>query len=203
MATLRATQKALTRQLLMNAGLELFQTRGYGSTTIDEIATRAGTTRVTFYAHFASRSALMKALINEKLNEEVHRTRSADRSTAPELVEVVREGSESKMADWIRTTSARWPTVQPILRVARDAAVVDPELSTLVDTWLEEAISDVAEGLEQAGRFDPGGRRYRASLAVALFDYTALHWPTPAWTLDREAMVQTLAQSWAKLLGPE
>jgi hypothetical protein len=33
--------------------------------------------------------------------------------------------------------------VQSIFRVAREAAVVDPELSTLVDGWLEEAIADI------------------------------------------------------------
>lgn len=202
MATLRTTQKALTRQLLLVAALELFEARGYGPTTVDEIATKAGTTRVTFYAHFSSRSDLMRALINEKLNEEVDRTRSTERgSTAPELVEVIREGSESKIADWIRTRSARWPTVQSIFRVAREAAVVDPELSTLVDGWLEEAIADVTEGLEQAGRFDPASRHYRAALAVAQLDYTALHWRPRARKLEREQMVEILAHSWMSLLA--
>lgn len=203
MATLRATQKALTRRLLLDAALDLFQTGGYGSTTVDEIATKAGTTRVTFYAHFSSRSDLMKALINEKLNMELERTRIPDRgSTAPQLVEVVRDGSEEGIANWIRTTSTHWPTVEPILRVAREAAVVDPELSTLVEVWLEEAISDVAEGLDQADRFEPETRRYRAALAMAQFDYTAQHWPAPAWKLEHEQMVEVLAHSWVTLLGP-
>lgn len=200
MANLRATQKALTRQLLLDAALELFQASGYNTTTIDEIATRAGTTRVTFYAHFASRSDLMRALINEKLNFELERIRVNGGSTAPELVEVVREGSQERFAEWIRTTSRHWPTVEPILRVAREATVVDPDLPTLIEDWLSEAIGDIAEGLEQAKRFQPETRQYRAALAMALFDYTAQHWPAPDWTLAHEEMVQILAQSWGTLL---
>ncbi|MFF1384256.1 TetR/AcrR family transcriptional regulator [Arthrobacter sp. NPDC058288] len=34
--------------------------KGYAATTIDEIAAAAGTTRVTFYAYYPSRSDLMK-----------------------------------------------------------------------------------------------------------------------------------------------
>ena len=48
----------------------------------------------------------------------------------PEVVGVLRAGEHR-------------PTVQSIFRVAREAAVVDPELSTLVDGWLEEAIADI------------------------------------------------------------
>ncbi|MFI6560745.1 TetR/AcrR family transcriptional regulator [Streptomyces sp. NPDC050534] len=47
--------------------LELFRTKGYAATKVDDIATAAGATRVTFYAsfHFPSRADLMKALIDE------------------------------------------------------------------------------------------------------------------------------------------
>lgn len=203
MATLRSSQKALTRQLLMDAALELFQARGYSPTTIDEIARKAGTTRVTFYAHFASRSDIMRALINEKLNVETERTTTTSdhRSTAPQLVEVVRDGGEARMAEWIASISTHWPRVEPILRVAREAAVVDPELSTLVDTWLDEAIADIFEGLQQADRFDPVTRRYRATLAMAQFDYTARHWHSQSWGLEHHQMIEILARSWAVLLG--
>lgn len=50
MVSLREAQKQMTRRLLLDAGLELFTTKGYAATTVDDIATAAGTTRVTFYA---------------------------------------------------------------------------------------------------------------------------------------------------------
>src|SRR5579864_7723374 len=180
MATLRQTQKAMTRRLLLEAALELFQKQGYAATSIDDIASNAGTTRPTFYAHFPSRSDLMRALIDEKLNEALERVRSSDhRSTELELVAVARDGTREAIGHWIRRTATRWPKVRPILRAAREAAAVDRELTSLVDVWMEEAIADIAEGLAQAGRFDPGTRHYRGVLAMAQLDYTAQHWPEP------------------------
>lgn len=202
MATLRAAQKAMTRKLLLESALALFLEQGYAATTVEEIAKQAGTTRVTFYAHFVSMSELMRTLIDENLNAELERTASTTHgSTARELVAVVRDGSADRIGPWLAETSEHWPVVVPILRAAREAAVVDPELSTLVDRWIEEAVGDIAEGLEQAGRFEPHTRHYRGVLAMAQFDYTALHWPAPAWGIEREQMLETLTSSWVALLG--
>jgi AcrR family transcriptional regulator len=202
MATLRAAQKAMTRDLLLEAALGLFVEQGYANTTVDEIATKAGTTRVTFYAHFPSRSELMRALIDERLNQELARTRSNSHgSTARDLVEVVRDGTRERIGGWLSETSTHWPVVEPILRAAREAAVIDRELSTLVDRWLEEAIGDIAEGLEEAGRFEPSSRHYRGVLAMTQFDFTAAHWPAPEWGIEREQMLALLADSWTSLLG--
>ena len=202
MATLRAAQKAMTRELLLEAALALFVEQGYANTTVDEIATKAGTTRVTFYAHFASRSELMRALIDERLNQELARTSSTSHgSTARELVDVVRDGTRERIGEWLAETSRHWPVVEPILRAAREAAVIDRELSTLVDQWLAEAIADIAEGLGEAGRFDPDSRHYRGVLAMTQFDFTAAHWPAPEWGIDRDKMLALLTESWTDLLG--
>ena len=201
MATLRAAQKAMTRKLLLETALSLFVEQGYAATTVDQIANKAGTTRVTFYAHFASRSELMRTLIDEYLNAELARTTSGSHgSTAQELVDVVRGGSPERIGRWIAETSEHWPVVEPILRAAREAAVIDPDLSNLVDRWMEEAISDIAEGLELAGRFEPQTRHFRGALAMAQFDYVALHWPVPAWRIDKEQMLEILTSSWVALL---
>lgn len=201
MATLRAAQKARTRQLLLDTALTLFIEQGYAATTIDQIAQKAGTTRVTFYAHFPSRSELMRTVIDESLNAELARTISSSHgSTAQELVDVVREGSAVRIGRWIAETSEHWPVVEPILKAAREAAVIDTDLSNLVDRWMEEAISDIAEGLELAGRFEAHTRHYRGVLAMAQFDYTAQHWPAPAWEIEKAPMLEILTRSWVALL---
>jgi hypothetical protein len=48
---LRAAQKRMTRELLLAQALELFESKGYAATTVDDIAAAAGTTRQTFYLH--------------------------------------------------------------------------------------------------------------------------------------------------------
>ena len=202
MSNLRAAQRAMTRQLLMTTALELFENKGYATTTVDDIATAAGTTRATFYAYFPSRSELMKALIDERLNEELQRSRSAERgSTAQGLIAAVKEGTREAISAWMRQTAGPWPAIRPILRIGRDAAAVDPELGQLVDRWLEEAISDVEDALQQADRFQPHQRHFRGVLAMAELDFVAQHWEDADWHLTRDQMLDELTDSWVRLLG--
>jgi hypothetical protein len=93
-------------------------------------------------------------------------SRSTERgSTAQGLIAAVRVGTREAIGGWMRQTVERWPAIRPIIRIGRDAAVVDPELGHLVDRWLEEAISDVEDALRQAGRFQPHQRHLRGVLA--------------------------------------
>lgn len=201
MASLREAQKQMTRRLLLDAGLELFKTKGYGATTIDDIATAAGTTRVTFYAYFPSRGALMKAIIDEPLNEALERVRSPEHgSTAQDLVATVADGTREAIEAWLRRVSESWPIIHPIIRIARDAAAVEPELANLIERWLEEPISDIEDGLTKAGRLEPYQRHFRGVLAMAELDYVAQNWSNSDWKLTREQMLDELATSWTRLL---
>jgi len=201
MANLRAAQKEMTRRLLLESALDLFESNGYAATTIDEIASKAGTTRVTFYAYFPSKSDLMRALIAEYLNESLQRMHSPEGgSTAPDLVEAVTAGTREQLDSWIHAVAERWPTVRPLLRIGRDAAAVDPELRDLVDAWMEEAIDDIVTGLNHADRFPAESRRFRGVLAMGQLDYVAQHWTGHNWGIGREPMLALLADSWAGLL---
>ena len=202
MANLRAAQKQLTRRLLLDSGLELFKTKGYAATTIDDIAKAAGTTRVTFYAYFPSRADLMKAVIDEPLNELLDRVRSAEHgSTALDLVTTVADGSQAAISAWLHRVADTWPLIHPIIRIARDAAAVEPDLSNLIERWLEEPISDIEDGLTKAGRLEAHQRHFRGVLAMAQLDYVAQNWETSDWKLTREQMLEELATSWTGLLN--
>lgn len=201
MAGLREAQKKMTRRLILSTALQLFEEKGYAATTVDDIATAAGTTRVTFYAHFPSRSDLVRALI-EELNETLGRSDSPTHgSTAPALVEVVADGSPAALTGWLEATARDWDTVRPYTRAASEAAVVDPELRGVVDAWLDEATADVREGLDRADRFDPGSRRLRGVLAISQLDHLARNWKPGRWDCDRDQVVALLAESWHALLG--
>ncbi|MBX6387825.1 MAG: TetR/AcrR family transcriptional regulator [Frankia sp.] len=202
MAKLREAQKQLTRRLLLESGLELFKTKGYAATTVDDIATAAGTTRVTFYAYFPSRADLMKALIDEQLNAVLQRSRSAEHgSTAQDLVDTVADGSREAIESWLRRAVESWPVIRPIIRIGREAAVVDPVLTNLVERWMEEAVSDIEDGLAKAKRFEPYQRHFRGVLAMAQLDFVAQNWGNADWKIDQDQMIAELAASWAQLLG--
>ncbi|MEV6161878.1 helix-turn-helix domain-containing protein [Streptomyces sp. NPDC052052] len=199
---LRAAQKESTRRLFLTTALRLFTEKGYAATTIDDIVEAAGTARVTFYAHFPSRSDLMRTLVDE-LNS--FRFDPADtpgeRSHRRSLITVVSEGDAEAMAGWLRMIASRWDDIGPYLKAAHDAAIVDSELGTAVGVWLDEGRSDVVEGLGLAGRFDAATRRARADLALALLDHVARNWTDARWDTDREHALQVLIETWVSLLG--
>ncbi|MDQ0578952.1 TetR/AcrR family transcriptional regulator [Streptomyces rishiriensis] len=201
MAGLRAAQKEMTRRLLLSTALELFEARGYAGTTVDDIAKAAGTTRVTFYAYFPSRAALMRALVAE-LDELLERGSPAEPGPAsPALVAVVRAGRRTGFEAWLRDTSRRWPRIRPYVLAAHEAAVVEPELRELVDRWFDEVVSAVEAGLAQAGRFDPDSRRLRGFLALTQLDQLARRWMRHGWETDPATALGLLADSWEFLLG--
>ncbi|GHG32510.1 TetR family transcriptional regulator [Streptomyces zaomyceticus] len=53
--TRAAAQRLKMRRELANAAMELFATKGYEATTVDEIAATAGVARRTFFRHFRSK----------------------------------------------------------------------------------------------------------------------------------------------------
>lgn len=203
MANLRVLQKEQTRQRLLDTALELFEAKGYAATTIDDIAAAAGTTRVTFYAHFPSRRAIMADLIDQ-LDVILERHESeARRSTAAALIEVVREGTPEAIGSWVRTQASRWPVIRPYITAATVAAAVEPEIRELVSAWFEEVVGDIKDGLDQAERFDPASRYFRGVLAFEMLDRANLHWISKQWDLETDPALDVLVEGWVKLLGSD
>lgn len=202
MANLRAAQKAMTRTLLLDAGLSLFGDKGYAAVTVDDIATAAGTTRVTFYAHFPSKVELMKALVTERLNVELGRVPSADHgSTARELVDVVADGTPEGLREWLQSVAQRWEAIRPYTTTAFQAAAVDPEIQELLDEWTDEVVGDIEEGLNRADRFLPASRHLRGIIAFTELDQVARTWTDGRWGLDLDQVLDVLTESWFGILG--
>ncbi|MFI1462197.1 TetR/AcrR family transcriptional regulator [Nocardia carnea] len=202
MARLREAQKEMTRKLLLDAGVELFVSKGYTATKVDEIASAAGTTRVTFYAYFPSKVDLMKALIAERLNAALNRIPSAEHGTTErELVAVVEDGSRERIRAWLAASAQRWETIRPYTTTAFEAAAVDPEIRELFDAWLNEAIGDIEDGLNRADRFPAGTRRFRSVLAITELDHVARNWTSGQWGVEYAEMLDVLTESWFGSIG--
>lgn len=201
MANLRAAQRAMTRQLLLDAAMDRFVASGYAATTIDEIASAAGTTRVTFYAYFPSKSEVLKALIAERLDDELVQLRSPQSGALGGLADAVAAGTREQLGAWIRQAVARWPAVRPIVTIARAAQAVDPDLTHIVDAWTDETIEDVSAGLDKADRFDADSRRVRGALAVGQLDYLFQRWADGLWGVEHDRLCELVTESWVMLLG--
>ena len=203
MPSLREAQKQLTRDTIVERALELFTKKGYAATTIDEIAASAGTTRVTFYAYYPTRADLMRDFM-ARVNAVLERADGpGSGSTAPDLVQVVRDGKLAGILSWLESRAALWPVFRPYLDVLDEAAAVDPEVRTMVERWHEEVITDMVRGMQLAGRFAAETRHIRGTLAFTQLDYVATLWTRRKMEPNREHALEVLADSWFHLLCDE
>ena len=203
MSSLREAQKQLTRDVIVERALQLFTEKGYAATTIDEIAAAAGTTRVTFYAYYPTRSDLMRDFM-ARVNAVLDRAAGPERgSTAAELVDVVRAGELADILAWLESRAALWPVFRPYLDVLEEAAAIDREVRALVEGWHEEVISDLVRGMELAGRFPEETHHIRGTLAFTSLDYVATLWTRRKFEPNREHALEVLADNWYHLLCDE
>ena len=203
MSSLREAQKQLTRDTIIDRALEIFTEKGYAATTIDEIAVAAGTTRATFYAHYPSRSDLMRDFM-ARVNAVLERADGPDRATtAADLVDVVRAGELAGIMAWLESRAVLWPVFRPYLDVLDEAAAVDRDVRALVRGWHEEVIADIVQGMQQAGRFAEETHHIRGTLAFTQLDYVATLWTRRKLEPHREHALEVLADSWYHLLCDE
>ena len=113
--SLRAAQKQMTRELFLTKALELFETKGYAATTIDDIATAAGSNRTTFYLHFSSKAEVVSALLMK-----VDAILTADDD--PPLTAVVASGSRDLIRTWLDRKFTQWDVIKPYLLTSYQAA---------------------------------------------------------------------------------
>ena len=191
--SLREAQKRMTRDLLLREGLGLFESKGYAATTIDDIAAAAGTTRQTFYQHYASKAALMKELITA-----VDQLLIAQDD--PRLSVVVESGDRDRIHAWLGRKIDQWPEIKPYIQAAHEAAAQDAEIQEAIDVWFESAIGDIHTGLDKADRFAPSSRRVRGTLAFGQLEFASRRWMRHGWDVDRDETHAVLTESWLNLL---
>jgi AcrR family transcriptional regulator len=79
----RERRRAETQARILDAALELFSTRGYGETTVEEITETADVGKGTFFNYFPTKDALLAAIF-----ETVGRQFTQLRTTIPETQDV-------------------------------------------------------------------------------------------------------------------
>lgn len=190
--SLRAAQKRMTYELFLEKALDLFGEKGYAATTVDDIATAAGSTRTTFYLHFASKVEVMSALL---LRADAILTADDD----PPLVEVVASGSRYLIQTWLDRKFSQWDEIKPYITAASQAAH-EPEIAAQTEQWFEMTVAQMTEGLNRAGRFEPDHRRIRCVLAFGQLEYLSRRYFAIGWRTPREICLEELASSWCHLL---
>jgi AcrR family transcriptional regulator len=97
----RSESVARTRTRLLDAAEEVFAENGFGRTSLEQIAERAGYTRGAVYANFASKDELFLAVLDRWLDEDITNSEriNADELPVRDVLDRLRAHEGNRFAD--------------------------------------------------------------------------------------------------------
>lgn len=143
----RAQRKEMTRELLLDAAIEVFARKGYHGASLDDVADAAGFTKGAVYSNFTRKSDLFRALL-ERESSRYHRALAETVKAVP--LELLPDVAAELLASPESDQETRTLLVEFWL-----AAVRDPSLraSLLNTTGL---VSEAIEATLREAEADPG-----------------------------------------------
>ena len=191
-----ADNPALTR--IVRQARAHFFSHGYSQCTMDELAAELGMSKKTLYVHFASKEALVRAVI-EDLGREV-------RASADALIANRQLNFAEKLRGFAEGMAERMTRMNP--RLLRDLQRFAPEVYQLVAKMREENIPYVCGRLIEEGQLAGYVRHdLRTDFAVTFF-LQAMHGLLTPATMDRlgltprEILPRAIELFFAGLLTP-
>jgi AcrR family transcriptional regulator len=164
---LQHDQRATNRQNLLAAAQKIFLKKTYAATTVDDIAQLAKVSRITFYRHFKTKSAVVKALTGNVIEQarQLYST-LADHGDDPGQVAI--EG-------WIDQCISFFRSHRSTMAFLGEALIADPDIRTLMTDEREKLLVSLAERMPAfavAFTDTPQGRqaKLRAVLLFIQFD---------------------------------
>ena len=140
-STRRREQAIETRRLILHAAHDLFVGKGYGRTTIAEVAAAAGVAPETVYAAYRNKPTLLRQVWYATLRGDEEDVRLVHR---PEIRAVL---AEPDLATRLRTQAVVYLPVfrrmTPLLRALQGAATSEPEAAAMLAEFDERRV-DVA-----------------------------------------------------------
>jgi AcrR family transcriptional regulator len=116
--SLRERKKAETRQRIQDEAMRLFLAQGYDATTVEEIATAAGVSHMTFFRHFPTKDDVVATDDYDPMMADLIRARPAHEHPVERIRATVLEGLAAVYAADRDTILARAQLIQstPALR---------------------------------------------------------------------------------------
>ena len=173
----RAAQARETRRHLLAVAARLFAERGYVGTSFDAVAAEAGVGRATVFAHFPTKSALLKAAYDVTLVGDDEPVALPDR---PESLAVRAEPDPARFLDgYAGIVTGVGRRLCPIYEAIRGAAHADPEAGVVWRTINDERRlggRNVVAGIIGRNALRPGrDPRTAADVVYALADPGLYH----------------------------
>lgn len=214
MAETKASQRQETFDKILAAALDLFVSRGFEGTTVDEIAAAAGLTKGAIYFHFATKDDVLLALLDQVEKNFVdpmdRRVRRAGPSAREKFVAFAHQQSELGVG---RTKLAILA-----IKTSSDFAAGDERFGPRI-RHIYRRLYDIVEDIVELGKAQGDFRadistRQMASFVIATHDGTFLEWQRRGLELKPpeiiyafrslvlEALCKPSASSAAKLQKP-
>jgi len=127
----RDEQAARTRTRILDAAADLFVERGYGHTTMKDIAARAGVARDTVHATFGTKPRVLTALIDLRL---VPDGSVASITERPDMQAVKNELDQRRQIELFAEVITKISVqIRPIFEILRTASAVEPEMGRVFE----------------------------------------------------------------------
>jgi AcrR family transcriptional regulator len=184
---LRDRQRALTRQALLGGARAAFEERGYGAVTIEDITTRAGASRGTFYLHFTKAEVLRELL------------QSAFNPTGADFASLTEAdlGSIAAVRRWLESYVSVWRANRLLARAWMEGDATDPDLGAMTDRRIERTVTVLAERIvAQAPGVGRAEARARAALLDLQLQYFCYHVLGRNLDVEPAAGLDAMANQW-------
>jgi AcrR family transcriptional regulator len=186
--SIREAQKASTFEVLLQAAEELFAEQGYAATTIEQIASRAGASRATFYLHFEGKWQAAAALIERRLMPEtVEYYQRLDALGVPD---------RDQLRAWLDDALGFYQRHRQDLTIYRQASGIEPQLAALQPESLGRCADAMSGFLERWGEERREEARLRLSLLIIQLTDFATNWVLGYWKTDRQVVLDVLLDLW-------
>jgi AcrR family transcriptional regulator len=160
----RQAQARQTRLQIAEAARSLFMERGYGGTTIEAIAEKAGVAPETVYASFKNKRNVLSFLFDISIGGDDEDIRLLDRPDPQAVLQETDQRRQLKL--FARDITKILHRAAPIFEILRIAAKTEPEIAELVQRLLRERMANmsmVAKSVAANGPLLEGLNRTRAA----------------------------------------
>jgi AcrR family transcriptional regulator len=118
-----------TRRRIADAAHDLFIERGYGATTLQDVADRAGVAVQTIYFVFGNKRSLLKEVVDTSIAGDDQPVATMNRAWFRDALAA--GTAPAQLRQLIHGTGQIIARVAPIIEVLRTAATVDPQIAEL------------------------------------------------------------------------
>lgn len=197
-------RSAAKRAAMLDAAQCCFLESGYASTSVDEVATRAGVSKATIYAHFASKDDLFGAIICRRCDDQAEGLSSLTLPDSTDARTILTAIAQRLMTLFLA------PEVMGIYRIVIAEAPRHPELAK---TWYEagplrgkQRLCEVFDDMKRRGMLDFVDTRRAVDTFISMLRGECFHRvmidlpPNPHFTV--EATIETAVDFALKAFAP-